>query len=176
MKAADSPPATFLRALALLAVALLAGCGGSKRIVCPGTVVAPDVDRIAQTAPQARELRDIAAAAKIENVSSKCSGEKEGIAVNTHINFLLVRRDFDVKRSDFPYFVAVADASRRILNKQVFRLDQEFVPRQNSRAVGEDITAHIPMQNTADGGNYVVIVGFQLTPEQLEFNRKERGP
>jgi hypothetical protein len=180
MKAAVSPRAISPRALPLAALlvcgGLVAGCSGGKgRVVCPGAVIAPDVDRVAQLATTSGDLGDVVAAAKIDAATTKCSAEKDGVAVNTHIDFVLLRTNFDVKRSDFPYFVAVADTNRRILSKSVFHLDQEFIPRQSSRNVTEDITAHIPVRSAAEGGGYVVIVGFQLTPEQLEFNRKQRG-
>jgi hypothetical protein len=180
MKAAVPPRAISTRVLTLAAVlvcgSLLAGCSGGKgRIACPGAVVAPDVDRVAQLASPGGDLADVTVAAKIDAVTTKCSTEKDGLAVNAHISFVLLRTNFDVKRTDFPYFVAVADTNRRILSKAVFRLDQEFVPRQSSRNVAEDITEHIPMRSPAEGGGYVIIVGFQLTPEQLEFNRKQRS-
>jgi hypothetical protein len=180
MKAAVSPRAITTRVLPLAAVlvfgGLVAGCSGGKgRVVCPGAVVAPDVDRVAQLGAPGGDLGDVVSAAKIDGVTTRCSTEKDGLAVDTRISFVLLRTNFDVKRTDFPYFVAVADADRRILSKSVFRLDQEFVPRQSSRNVAEDITARIPMRSPAEGGGYIVVVGFQLTPEQLEFNRKQRG-
>jgi hypothetical protein len=180
MKAAVSPRAIASRVLPLAAVvvsaSVLAGCSGGKgRTVCPGAVVAPDVDRVAQFAAAGGGIGDVVAAAKIDAVANRCSSEKDGVAVNTHISFVLLRTNVDVKQTDFPYFVAVVDANRNILNEKVFRLRQEFVPRQNSRNVAEDITEHIHLATPAEGGNYAIIVGFRLTPEQLEFNRKQRG-
>jgi hypothetical protein len=37
----------------------------------------------------------------------------------------------------------------------------------------EKITTHLPLHSTAAGGSFTLIVGFQLTPEQLAFNRAQ---
>lgn len=155
---------------------LLAGCsGGGPRLTCPTAVIAPDLETVALLRPGGSAVRDIQAAAKINAVANKCESENGGIDVNTQVDFVILRSSIDVKRSDFPYFVAVVDAQRNILNEEVFRLAQEYVPRQTSRGITEQITEHLPVKDVSTGGSYFIVVGFKLTPEQLDFNRKQKA-
>lgn len=76
------------------------------------------------------------------------------------------------------YFVTVVDRAHTILNKQIFTLNVGF-PGNRTRVVVKDddppITVDIPLAEGTDGRGYGIIVGFQLTPEELEYNRRRRG-
>jgi len=69
-----------------------------------------------------------------------------------------------------PYFVSLIAPDQSIVAKQSFVAELEFP--QGVEAVAQDdpeeITLEIPLGGDVAGWQYQVIVGFQLTPEQLE--------
>jgi hypothetical protein len=76
--------------------------------------------------------------------------------------------------ADFDYFVAIADAQRTILAKEVFRVRFQFPQTQARVGLIEEIAPRIPLKDRAEGVSYQIVVGFQLTPEELEWNRTRR--
>ncbi len=73
------------------------------------------------------------------------------------------------------YFVSVSRGDT-ILAKQDYRLNVDF-PRNSDRLrlTGEQIDLVVPVDDKLTGAAYSVLVGFQLTPTELAFNRR-RGP
>lgn len=161
-----------------LLAALLAGCSSSgvSKLVCPMAMVAPDLGSYAAFGPgPGRNLSDILVGAKFEGVSNTCHRDDGGIGIETKIILNAVRSSPDLHQSSVPFFVALVDAQRNIVAKKTFDLVVEFVPRQSFRKYQESITEHLPLSDTALGGNYAVVIGFQLTPDQLHYNRTHRG-
>ena len=78
------------------------------------------------------------------------------------------------RAAEFDYFVAVADPQRNILAKEVFRVQFKFAPNEQRVGTVEEIEPRIPLKARADGVDYQIIVGFQLTPEEIEWNRTRK--
>ena len=72
------------------------------------------------------------------------------------------------------YFVAVVDKDQKVLARELFDSTFTFQANQRQAAAIEEIEQIIPIRGDLRGLDYEVLVGFQLTPEQLEFNRQER--
>jgi hypothetical protein len=168
----------FGHAAALLLAAMLAGCSSSsEELTCPSSAVAPDLDAVAifvpGVSPNAGGSAGVQAAGKIFNVSQKCEREKGGILINALITINAVRLEPQIQRAEFVYFVAVVDSARNILSEQRFTLGAQFTS-QDFRQYGEQISVHLPLDHVSSGDGYAIVVGFQLTPEQLEFNRTHK--
>jgi hypothetical protein len=171
----------LLRGAACLAgaglLALLAGCSwfGSSdkdKASCPTTYVAPDLDALTLMRPGGTGVEDIRFGVKVYSATSTCSGDKSGVQAQTDLLFVVARNDPDLKQGQFTYFVAIADGQQNILSKQDFTLQVEFAARQNQVRISEALKETLPLRNPKTGSYYSIIVGLQLTPEQLEFNRK----
>jgi len=81
-----------------------------------------------------------------------------------------------VKPSDkpsfaYPYFVAVTDANGTVLSKEIFAAPVAYGANQNEFSKVESIFQNMPFPDAASGQIYNVIVGFQLTAEQLAYNQ-----
>ena len=158
--------------------AFLASCswfgGGDKQsLTCPTTFIAPDLDSLTLLRPGGGTgPADIRFGVKLFSAKSTCAGEKVGLRTDTDMNFVVARNDPDLKQGQFTYFVAIADGQQNILTKQDFTLQVEFAPRQNQMRISDAISEHLPLRDVAAGKNYSIVVGLQLTPEQLELNRK----
>jgi hypothetical protein len=154
----------------------LAGCGGSKsigKLSCPTPLIAPDLDAAADLRPGGSGPGDVRYGVKLTSVNSKCSTEKVGLSADLRIGFVVARADPKLMRADFAYFVAVADAQRNILTKKEYKVSVEFSPRLKQLNVSDQVEVGLPLHDLSNGGKYLIIVGLQLTPEQLEFNRKQ---
>lgn len=157
----------------------LAGCFGSSestgKLVCPTPLIAPDLDAAAQLRPGGSGgPDDVRFGVKLVSVNTNCSTEKIGLTADTRISFLAARTDPSVTHGDFAYFIAVADAQRNILNKKEYQMSVEFSPRQGQVRMSDEVAVGLPLRDLSAGGKYLIIVGLQLSQEQLDFNRKQQ--
>ena len=75
----------------------------------------------------------------------------------------------------FAFFVALADPTERILAKEVFLSPLEFEANQQRLGVVEQIEQNFTLQSGERAAQYFILVGFQLSRDQLDYNRKSRG-
>ena len=72
------------------------------------------------------------------------------------------------------YFVAVTGKDQEVLNKQDFAGTVEFTGnRSQLRWTDEPVYLAFPLKKGQTGRDFRIYVGYDLTPEELEFNRKE---
>jgi hypothetical protein len=70
----------------------------------------------------------------------------------------------------YPYFVAIMAPNSRILAKEVFSMPLNYGAGDQERRI-EGFRQIIPVYNQEDGAGHRIAVGFQLTKEQLAYNR-----
>ena len=63
------------------------------------------------------------------------------------------------------------DANGNILGKQQYTMALSFPPDAQVTKATDLVTVHIPLKNAQLGNVYTVVVGFQLTQSQLDYNR-----
>ena len=73
------------------------------------------------------------------------------------------------------YFVAIADADENILAREVFETSVLFEGNRNRIALGEELTQKIPLKGGELGDAFNIFVGFQLSDQDLKYNRDKRG-
>ena len=73
----------------------------------------------------------------------------------------------------YNYFVTVTRTNRAVISRDVFPITVRFAPGEDRVAVIQEFeNILIPRATpTTSGGNFEIIVGFELTDEQIEFNR-----
>ncbi len=81
-----------------------------------------------------------------------------------------------VKPSDkpsfaYPYFVAVTDPQGNVLSKEIFASTVAYGSDQKELKQTESIFQNMPFPDATIGQSYSVVVGFQLTPQQLAYNQ-----
>jgi hypothetical protein len=166
--------------LALLAVAL-AGCSGRRstepvaKLNCPVAFIAPGLDAytVSRTgAAPSTNTNDIAFGVKLTSLNATCRNEVKGVRVDTLLTFIAVRSDDNLRYGDFTYFVAIADAQQNIIAKQNFALRVNFAERQKQMRVVDEITENLPLRDISLGNRYAVIVGLQVSKQQLDLNRQ----
>jgi hypothetical protein len=170
----------LVRRAAALAVAAaaasLAGCTwfGSTRegLTCPPVIPAPNADTIAVFGPGGHDAKDVLVGGKFYKIDSICAREKQGVVINAEITFYAQRVVIETKSVTFPYFVALVDPQQRVLSEESFQVALPFPAAEYYReSTPEKISIHLPVTDRADASAFTVVVGFQLTPDQIAFNR-----
>ena len=172
--------ATFFRCAALLGLAglALAGCTSDKQKgLCPSAFAITPVSNLTvfrQNAPQdpSGELYTVS----IADVKTNCKFDKKEITTDSEIGVV-----FRAKRAaatdggtyNVPYFLAVTRHGDKILTKKLFIAHVAFAPGQTSVSFEDKIdSTTINIARNAKVGEYAIMVGFQLTKEQLDYNTK----
>lgn len=127
-----------------------------------------------------RDLTDVIAEGKIEDFFARClydvddeTGEGE-VAVELSVTIEAARGPANTEgEAVFPYFVSITDKDRTVLNKSVFGLDVRFA-KNAFRVLRQDepILLRIPLSPPQKGDQFSIYIGLQLTPEQLEYNKR----
>ena len=73
---------------------------------------------------------------------------------------------------ELPYFVAIVGPGQAILAKQVFASPIEFEENRRRAGALEQTDQTIPLQEGQTGADYEVLIGFQLSAAQLDYNRQ----
>ncbi len=146
---------------------------------CPKTDVVPDLGSFTEftdnTKPGARNL---VSTARISAIESKCQYSSQSVTVD-------IRLAFDgtlgpAGRSgagggnptfSYPFFVAVTSPAGTILAKEVFAANMMYNTGTDTQTYSETMRQIIPVPSKQAGGHYKILAGFQLAPEQLNYNR-----
>lgn len=168
------------------ALAALTGCGSDPPPPpCPRVLIVDDAAQLtAFAAGPGRDFVDVDHDAEIADLKSGCryekgdAGEKALIAVAPVI--VATRGPANTDRAaTVTYFVSVVDASDAILNKQLFEVPVRFEGNQRRITWIDDtppVIITLPVDSPAAAATtYEVLVGFQLSPDQLDYNRRRRN-
>jgi len=174
------------RGWAILLIPLLAGlagCGGGDLNAfppaCPRAAILGDTADLTRYRPDragqgGQDLTDMVFDGRITGVSGKCvRGEEDTLNVTATIDMELMRGPAMVGRSgEVPFFVAVTEG-QRVLEKRVFRIKAEFPANTDRlRLTSEPVNLVLPIEPGKSGAAYDLLVGFQLSPDELALNRR----
>lgn len=151
-----------LAALAGMGVLTLGACSDSEHMIagCPNVGVLRD----------AGTARSEAGVAVLSGILANCGYDDNSVTVAANL-VITGRAAEGGTATSIPvtYFVAVTDPDRNILSKKTFTTT---VPLSGGAGtVEEKLTQVIPAPKTMDARWFEVLVGFQLTPEEVAANR-----
>ncbi|WP_339743110.1 hypothetical protein [uncultured Maricaulis sp.] len=175
-----------MRSFAILAAAafMLSGCQTVVQAFsdpvanagpCPSALSLYDAHRIVELQGGEVRYENIGFTGEILGVRSLCtySGENPIIA-NLELDMAFGRGPAAQGESHtYQYFVAVTRRDIAVIEKQVFPVTVRFRAGQDRVYMTETIDAiSIPRLNADTSGvNFEILTGFELTDEQLAFNR-----
>jgi len=172
--------------LPLLLTALgLAGCGQGRmedRLVsCPTLALPADLaDLTRYQADSPPDLSTLVLDARVTGVDAACRRGSRDRSVDATIalRFRIDRGPAATGRGvQLPWFIALLDASTdEVVNRQTFVVPAQFAPN-TTRATFTSAPVEIsfPIGQGRRAQDYRVLVGFQLTADELAMNRR-RGP
>jgi hypothetical protein len=76
---------------------------------------------------------------------------------------------------NFQYFVAVTRPDQSIISKKPFAVSIAFDPTQKRAGVTDHIEETIPLGGGEKGSDLNVLIGFQQSPEVVDFYKHFRG-
>ena len=172
-----------LLALAGLSALTLAGCGTVRETFdtrqnvgpCPTAAALYDAARIVEIRGE-EFVQNIGFTGEVLSVSSTCRDVGDApISMSVNVEFAFGRGDAAQGESAkvYPYFVAVTRRNLATIAKERFAVEARFRPGEDVVVVRDRIEEIlIPRANPdISGVNFEVLIGFELTAEQLEFNR-----
>lgn len=143
---------------------------------CPRLEVLPGTDSITIFREgEGRDLVDV----RFEGVLAPVSGLCQYVDDDTAVVVELILRIGAIKGpaaesqiEEFPFFVAIAERTGEIIAKEIFYSPIEIPEGKRRGAVQEEMEQRIPLAGLKTGGDYVIILGFQLTEEQLSLKQR----
>jgi hypothetical protein len=175
---------TALR-LALLAAPLLLGACETLRSIdfnpkpeapppCPRAVVGDNAGRLTRFNGAGKDPANMVFEAEISDVAGSCVYDGDTIQVDLQVQIVAGRGPANTDdKAKLNYFVAVARTDKTILSRDGFDTVIELPGNQTRNQTVEDLEQTIPLAKGESGANLVIVVGFEMTPEELEFNRKQ---
>lgn len=113
----------------------------------------------------------------IENIEATCTRNDSNLAIDMHLIFdgtlgpRARMRANDRPGFAYPYFVAVTDPQGAVLSKEIFAATLSYGTDDEHLRHTENLRQLIPYGGERYNQDYEILVGFQLTPEELAYNR-----
>lgn len=144
---------------------------------CPRVEAVQDLKMLSEFADTTNQVeQNLISTVKIAKIQSACSYEERSVTVDLKMDFAgrlgpQGRSTGSTPFFSYPFFVAVTSANGTILAKEIFAASMTYNPGQDTQTYTEKMRQIIPIERRERGANYKVLVGFQLTPDQLSHNR-----
>jgi hypothetical protein len=169
---------------ATLAALALAGCGmfgssttegGTSLYPCPAVGVLQETENVTLVRGSGADLTDVVLKAEMGRVVSKCTYNTSASTITVDLAFdglaelgpAATSREFTLQT-----FVAVTRRYDAFDKKQVYNVPVVFEAGQRQMRFVQSVDGtELPYGEDADGRIYQILIGFQLTPEQLQYNR-----
>lgn len=160
---------------------LVAGCGlfEKDRVYrCPAVFILEDAKDLTKFKPgPGRDITDILFEAEIVDFKGGCDyDEDDGEAEIELLVQVRVERGPANKNRDiaFEYFVAIPKYQSQPQGKRVLPVKGAFEENRTRLVYQDELQMTIPVKSPEEGEALEIVLGFQLTPEELTFNRSRR--
>ncbi|RZJ83881.1 MAG: Tat pathway signal sequence domain protein [Brevundimonas sp.] len=140
---------------------------------CPYVKILYDAARYVELQDNQARLANVGYTGEIEGLSADCEyREGDPIQLDMQVLFSLGRGQAAAgQQHTYRYWIAVTERNRAILAKTYFDIPVTF-DASGVAEVREERSITIPRASEeVSGGNFEVLVGFDVTPEMAEFNR-----
>ncbi len=141
---------------------------------CPTVGALYEAGRIVKFEGDSESYPDIAYTGEIIGVRLFCRYvDEEPLLAEVEIGFAFGQGPKGTEdKHDYEYFVAVTRRNRTVLARETFIVEADFRNGPVDSAADFIGRIEIPRRDgTISGGNFEVLIGFELTDKQLQFNR-----
>ena len=172
------PVVSFLSAAVALSACASSFSTASNPAPCPGVGVLVGADRVIEF-DGAQDAENVAYSGEIIAVDGTCR-YWDGRPIEQRVTVDLSFGRGPKGRADeheFAYFIAVTRTDLEVIHKETFPVKVKFGDRRAVVDITEKINnIVIPRANeTISGANFEVLVGFEMSSEQLAFNRSGKS-
>lgn len=143
---------------------------------CPSVFILDDAKDLTKFKPgPGRDITDILFEAQIVNFVGDCDYDEGEAEIELSVQISVERGPANKGRQvAFDYFAAIPKFSGQAQGKSIFRVTGEFEGNRTRMLYQDDLTMTIPVKAPTDGAALEIVLGFQLTPEELKFNRSRK--
>lgn len=162
----------------LLATVAIAGCSKKVAPPCPPQTKLIDHARVTQFRDgPGRDITDIDYKAEMQNPVGECVFPDDENKV-----IISLQAVFDIERGptannpteNVPYYVALTTRDGEIIQKQTFTARLTYPERAASmRFIDGVVDIAVPLSDTLKANMLEIKTGFQLTEDQLRYNRAQ---
>ena len=158
---------------------LVAGCSLFKKDVvygCPAVFILEDAKNLTRFKPGAgRDITDILFEAEIVDFKGGCDYDDGQAEIELLVAIRVERGPANSKRDiAFEYFVAIPKFQSRPEGKRILPVKGAFGENRTRLVYQDELQMTIPVKVPTDGAALEIVLGFQLTPEELKFNRSRK--
>ncbi|MFW6413457.1 MAG: hypothetical protein ACOC0V_04915 [Oceanicaulis sp.] len=173
-------------AAALIAAGALGGCQGVRDTLgdpepnpgpCPNALALYDAHRLVQIVGEDVVYENVGFTAEILDVESRCRyTDRRADPISMEIGVRMAFGRGPAASGDthtYDFFVAVTALDDIVVDREIFPVEVTFEPGEDRvERIELFDPVRIPRANAdTSGANFEVLVGFELTEEQIEFNR-----
>jgi len=161
-------------------VAGLAGCGLFDREkrpgACPRFLILGGAEEVTKFRPgTGRDVTDVAFRVSVADFNGTCGYDKNTVKVTLNVVFEVERGPASTSRdAAFQYFVAIPEFHPDPAGKRVLPVSVRFQGAAPQLVFVDAVNMTIPIKDKQLGADYEVYLGFQLTPDEIEWNRTHR--
>ncbi len=179
----NTPRITRLLLFVLAVPLVLSGCDSWARLEqkspppCPPVYIMSDASKITKyRAGAGRDLTDVEMEGEIVGFKGGCVYDAKGGDVMLQLAFELRRGPAAQGRTlDVTYFVAIPKFYPTPEAKGEFTFPVTFPATVDRiRVTDDEVYLRLPVRDKEIIDNYEVFIGFQLSPEEMEINRRSK--
>lgn len=169
---------TFTTLFLGVAMLALSSCGSSnpKGFICPASAALVDAGSMSVLRAGTSDASGQIYKVDIVKVASDCDfdSDENRIDARIGIDFVATRPPGgDSAQYTVPYFIGVSVDGTTIVEKKLYNVQFSFAPGQSSATFSDRIEP-FPITPAVDkkATDYQLLIGLQLTKEQLDYNRR----
>jgi hypothetical protein len=150
--------------------------------VCPVTAVLSDATTVTKFRPGtpagSRDPANVVFTAEMSQAMLDCDYDRENNRLKVDVEFAVKATRGPAAQASDPqldFFVAVVDADNNIISKTVFHGQPEMRGRMSNTYTQSVDNFPVPLAMDKRPYDYEILTGFQLTPDELAYNRVPRS-
>lgn len=152
------------------------GGGGASGLACPRVAVLQAPSELTRfTGAPSGNITEVLFQAQLTATNVTCEIEEKEVYVTADARLRVARGPADKKgEAAFSFFVAVLNGRGEVILRQAFPIVVQFDENEPRLEFEDSVTIQIDKQPNVDVATYSVYAGFEMTPEELEFNRRRQ--
>lgn len=168
-----------------LAALLVAGCTSGEEkeriaaLPCPAAAILGDTEKVTVYRGEGRDVTDVVVSAEIDQAVTRCEYDVDDGIIYVDIAYrgrAELGPAAESRQVSLPTFVALTEVNRSVLRKDIRPLNLSFESGNRRVSFVQAIErTRVPYVPPFDGSSYELLVGFQLTADQLEANRAAKA-
>lgn len=150
---------------------------------CPQVELVDDLSSISDFAtPDAAKAEDLISRVDLHSAESTCKLSANTAIVDLKLIFngklgtKAKQKSSDKPFFTYPFFVAVTAPNGKIMAKEIFAASLSYDSAETTHSYYENLRQIIPIKSKDQANLYKILIGFQVSPDQLSYNRANMVP